>query len=71
MRIDATGDAIELYYAQGWTDDLPVVPPNASRRPDARVVAVQHPLAALAPETVLRRADAVVDQIIAQLMAAP
>ena len=36
--------------------------------PDARVVAVQHPLAALAPEAVLQRADAVVERIIAQLL---
>ena len=35
---------------------------------DARVVAVQHPLAALAPEAVMQRADAVVERIIEQLM---
>jgi hypothetical protein len=28
VRIDETIDAIELYYAQGWTDGLPVVPPT-------------------------------------------
>ena len=28
MQIDETIDAIELYYAQGWTDGLPVVPPT-------------------------------------------
>ena len=39
-------------------------------RPDARVVAVQHPLAALAPEAVLQRVDAVVERIIAQLVTA-
>jgi hypothetical protein len=33
------------------------------------VVAVQHPLAALAPEAVVQRADAVVEPIIAQLLA--
>jgi len=33
--------------------------------------AVQHPLAALAPEAVAQRADAGVERIIAQLMAAP
>jgi hypothetical protein len=36
--------------------------------PDARVVAVQHPLAALAPEAVIQRADAVVEHIITQLL---
>ena len=41
---------------------------RAYGRPDARVVAVQHPLAALAPEAVLQRADAVVERIIEQLM---
>jgi len=41
---------------------------RAYGRPDARVVAVQHPLAALAPEAVIQRADAVVAHIIAQLM---
>ena len=37
---------------------------RAYGRPDARVVAVQHPLAALAPEAVMQRADAVVERII-------
>jgi hypothetical protein len=32
------------------------------------VVAVQHPLAALAPEAVIQRADAVVEHIITQLL---
>jgi hypothetical protein len=32
------------------------------------VVAVQHPLAALAPEAVIQRADAVVERIIEQLL---
>jgi len=41
---------------------------RAYGRPDARVVAVQHPLAALAPEAVIQRADAVVECIIAQLL---
>ena len=54
VRIDKTIDAIELYYVPGWTDGLPVVPPN--------------PLAALAPEAVIQRADAVVEQSIEQLM---
>ena len=31
MRIDETIDAIELYYAQGWTDGLPVVPPTRAK----------------------------------------
>lgn len=44
---------------------------QAYGRPDSRVVAVQHPLAALAPEAVRQRADAVVERIIEQLMAAP
>ena len=39
VRIDKTIDAIELYYVPGWTDGLPVVPPN--------------PLAALAPAAVI------------------
>ena len=43
---------------------------RAYGQPDARVVAVQHPLAALTPEAVRQRADAVVERIIAQLMAA-
>jgi hypothetical protein len=42
----------------------------AYESPDARVVAVQHPLAALASEAVLQRADAVVEGIIAQLVTA-
>jgi hypothetical protein len=41
---------------------------RAYGRPDARVVAVQYPLAALAPEAVMRRADAVVERIIEQLI---
>jgi hypothetical protein len=44
---------------------------RAYGRPDARVVAVQHPLAALTPEAVRQRADAVVEGIIAQLIAVP
>ncbi len=44
---------------------------RAYGRPEARVVAVQHPLAALPPADVITRADAVVEQIIAQLLAAP
>jgi hypothetical protein len=39
-------------------------------RPDARVVAVQHPRAALAPETVLQRAEAVVERLSTQLVTA-
>jgi hypothetical protein len=39
-------------------------------QPTARVVAVQHPLAALAPQEVVARADAVVERIIARLIAA-
>jgi hypothetical protein len=31
VRIDETIDAIELYYAQGWTDGLPVVPPTRAK----------------------------------------
>jgi hypothetical protein len=37
--------------------------------PEARVVAVQHPLAAIAPQAVVERADAVVERIVAQLYA--
>ena len=47
VRIDTTIDAIELYYVQGWTDGLLVVPLNS--------------LAALAPEAVIQRADAMVE----------
>jgi hypothetical protein len=36
--------------------------------PEARAVAVQHPLAAIAPQAVAARADAVIDCIIAQLV---
>ena len=43
---------------------------RAYGRPDARVLAVQHPLAALAPEALMQRADAVVERIIAQLVTA-
>jgi hypothetical protein len=32
------------------------------------VVAVQHPLAAIAPQAVVERADAVVERIVAQLV---
>jgi hypothetical protein len=38
--------------------------------PEARVVAVQHPLAAIAPPEVVARADAVVERIVAQLVEA-
>jgi hypothetical protein len=31
VRIDETIDAIELYYAPGWTDGLPVVPPTRAK----------------------------------------
>src|SRR3989442_13075499 len=31
VHIDETIDAIELYYAQGWTDGLPVVPPTRAK----------------------------------------
>jgi hypothetical protein len=31
VRTDETIDAIELYYAQGWTDGLPVVPPTRAK----------------------------------------
>ena len=55
MRIDETIDAIELYYAQGWTDGLSVVPPT---------------LAALVPEAVRHRAEAVVERLITQLVTA-
>jgi hypothetical protein len=47
VRIDETIDAIALYYVQGWTDGLLVVPLNS--------------LAALAPEAVIQRADAMVE----------
>jgi len=43
---------------------------RAYGRPEARVVAVQHPLAALTPEAVRQRADAVVERIITQLVTA-
>jgi hypothetical protein len=36
--------------------------------PAARVVAVQHPLAALAPQVVVARADAVIEPIIERLV---
>jgi hypothetical protein len=36
--------------------------------PEARVVAVQHPLAAIAPQAVAARAEAVIAGIIAQLV---
>jgi hypothetical protein len=42
---------------------------QAYGQPEARVVGVRHPLAAIAPEEVAQRADAVVDQIIARLIA--
>jgi hypothetical protein len=38
--------------------------------PEARVVAVQHPLAAISPQEVAARAEAVVDQVIARLVGA-
>jgi hypothetical protein len=31
VRIDATIDAVELYYAQGWADGLPGVPPMRAK----------------------------------------
>lgn len=38
--------------------------------PAARVVAVQHPLAAIGPQDVVARADAVIEQIIERLVEA-
>lgn len=38
--------------------------------PQARVVAVQHPLAALAPQEVVARADAVVERVVGRLVGA-
>lgn len=43
---------------------------QAYGRPEARVVAVQHPLAALTPQDVVQRADAVVTRIVEQLLGA-
>jgi hypothetical protein len=43
---------------------------QAYGQPEARVVGVRHPLAAIAPEEIVQRADAVVEQIIERLMAA-
>ena len=43
---------------------------RAYGRPTARVVAVQHPLAALPPAAVLARAEAIIEPIISQLLAA-
>jgi len=43
---------------------------QAYGRPEARVVAVQHPLAAIAPEAVVQRADAIIEQIVERLIAA-
>lgn len=40
---------------------------RAFGRPDYQAVAVQHPLAALGPEEVQQRADAVVDRVVAAL----
>ena len=31
LTADDEGSAIELCYANGWTDGLPVIPPTASR----------------------------------------
>jgi hypothetical protein len=50
--------------------DSAVAHAYAYRRPDARVVAVQHPLAVLAPEAALQRVDTVVERILAQLVTA-
>ena len=30
-RVPAGTDLVEWYFAQGWTDGLPVVPPTAER----------------------------------------
>jgi len=38
-------------------------------RPDARIVSVQHPVAALSAHEVVMRADAVVERIVKQLVA--
>ena len=29
--LDADSDLIELYFARGWTDGLPVVPPTTAK----------------------------------------
>ncbi len=37
--------------------------------PEARVVAIRHPLAAISPQEVVARADAVIKSIVEQLVA--
>lgn len=36
--------------------------------PQARVVAIEHPLAAISPQEVIARADAVIKSLVAQLL---
>jgi hypothetical protein len=49
--------------------DSAAVHARAYGQPEARVVGVRHPLAAIAPEAIVQRADAVVEQIIERLLA--
>ena len=65
--------SVEIYGLGGYVrvtgDTLPRISwPRWVGVPLCPVVAVQHPLAALAPEAVIQRADAVVERIIEQLM---
>ena len=67
MELEARGVPTVTLCTEAFMDSA-TAHARAYGCPAARVVAVQHPLAALAPEAVLQRADAVVEHIIAQLL---
>jgi len=69
VKPEARGVPTVMLCTEAFMDSA-AAPAYAYRRPETRVVAVQHPLAALAPEEVLQRVDAVVERIIAQLVTA-
>ena len=69
MELEARGVPTVTLCTEAFIDSASAHA-RAYGRPDARVVAVQHPLAALVPEAVKQRADAVVEGIITQLVTA-
>ena len=69
MELEARGVPTVTLCTEAFMDSA-AAHARAYGRPEARVVAVQHPLAALAPEAVRQRAEAVVERVITQLVTA-
>ncbi len=72
-----TVDASEFYFAQGWADGLPVVPPTeesvramaeAWGVRDYRFLAMPHPTANLTEEGLDQRARGIVPQVVELLL---